>query len=187
MVKDVELILSKDVGEVIASPLSLKLLRCYSTLYLGGKAPRTCSNSQRKYYQQLKKNGIEMAKKLTKAEARTCTPAWKGLKYIPKAARHYSSNTLTDEEARALLDKGFLKESDFNKLPDDKKEDGEDYTQEEQACIKEFIGYIKEGKTNAEMLEVYKGVEKIGEKKVTKTLLEKLFKEARKQVNEATE
>ncbi len=125
MEKDIELILSKSVGEVIASPLSLKLLKCYSKLYLNGKAPRTCSNSQRKYYNRLKKDGLEMAKKIKKAVSRTCIPKWKGNKYIPKAGRHYNSSLITDEEATALLEKGYLKETDFEKLPEIKEENPE--------------------------------------------------------------
>lgn len=125
-----------------------------------------------------------MAKKIVEAESRTCQPAWKGLKYIPMAARHFSSRLITDEEAKMLLEKGFLKESDFRVLP---QEDKAEFSEAEQNCITEFTEFVKAGNTNAEIIGLYKEIEKIGDKKCTKTLLEKLIKEARKQVNEAAE
>lgn len=110
-------IINKSFEEVSASSLILKMLDCYSKLYLNGKQPSTCGRCHRDYYITLKKNGMELAKKYEEAKNRTCKPAWTGLKYIPATARHWDDNLLTDKEAEYLLEKHFLKESDFEVLP----------------------------------------------------------------------
>jgi len=114
----VEEILSYDVGEVIASPLSLKLISVYSQLYLNGRQPRWCGECQKKYYYQLKKDGMKKAEHAEKAKNRTCQPAWNGLKFIPQLAKHFNSALITDDEAIKLLNEGHLQESNFVKLPD---------------------------------------------------------------------
>ena len=50
---------------------------------------------------------------------RTCKPAFKGLKYLPKpACKHVNDEYLTDKEAVKWLKIGLLKESDFEVLPE---------------------------------------------------------------------
>jgi len=115
MIKKIKELLSKDIEEIIASPLSLDLLKIYSTLYLYGEKPNTCARSQRKYYEQLKKDGIMKAKENTK---RTCKPNWKGNIYISKEARHFNDIHTTDEEAITLLKRKHISEDMFSILPE---------------------------------------------------------------------
>lgn len=110
-------ILVKPVGEVIASQASLDLIYCYSKLYLNGAQCSTCEVSMRKYYNELEKTGLVMAEKFDNLKNRTCKPAWNGNKYIPKAARHYSSEYITDDEAVDLLNRGILTANDFDTFP----------------------------------------------------------------------
>lgn len=112
-------ILVKPVGEVIASQASLDLIYCYSKLYLNGAQCSTCEVSMRKYYNELENTGLIMAEKFDNLKNRTCKPAWNGNKYIPKAARHYSSEYITDDEAVDLLNRGILTANDFDTLPGD--------------------------------------------------------------------
>ena len=121
MIDQVNEILKNDVEAVIKSPLSLTLLRCYSTLYLNGRQPRACAASQRKYYSQLKKDGMSKARKLEMAKERTCKPNWNGLCYSSKACKHFSNETITDGEAIDALNKGYLFESQFDVLPENYK------------------------------------------------------------------
>ena len=119
MIDEVKEILRNDVEVVIKSPqLSLSLLKCYSLLYIGGKAPGTCARSQRNYYRQLLKDGIMKAELAEKIKARTCKPAWEGLMYIRKACKHYSDALIHDEDAIDALKKGYLTESQFEVLPE---------------------------------------------------------------------
>lgn len=125
LVADVKEVISTQFEEVAASSLCLKLFNCYSKLYLSGGQPRTCTASQLEYYQQLIKNGIQMAELFEEAKNRTCEPNWVGLKYIPGAARHYAHDLLTDAQAIELLKAGHLTEKHFLKLPDGfKKKEG---------------------------------------------------------------
>lgn len=111
----------KEAGQekTISSPLSLKLLKLYSILYLGGKAPKTCAKAQRQYYQQLLINGEMKAKNY---KERTCVPNWKGLMYSPKMGGHLSPDYITDEQANRALAIGALTEKNFTKLPEDYEE-----------------------------------------------------------------
>jgi hypothetical protein len=180
MVNEVKEVLSVPFETVVATPLSLKLLNCYSKLYLCGGQPRTCTNSQRTYYQELIKTGITMAEKYDKAQVRTCKPAWNGLKYIPATARHWNSQLVTDEEAEMLLKKGFLTEKDFSILPS--KPEPVKLSKEEQACVEEFTELLKAGTPETEFKELYKDVKKIGKKNLTDDLLNKLITEAKKNI-----
>jgi hypothetical protein len=117
MVEDVGKILRTDIREVVASPLSVLLLKCYSVLYLNGGQPRFCEASQRKYYNQLKVDGMERAKLLEAVKSRTCEPAWNGLKYYPATGEHINNEWITDEQAIKYLKLGLLKERDFITLP----------------------------------------------------------------------
>lgn len=176
MISEVKEILSKSVEEVIGSSLSLKLLSCYSELYLNGAQPKTCSDSQRQYYQQLSKNGIKMAEQLESKKDRACKPAWNGIRYIPQMARHYNSELITDDEAKILLKKKILDKSDFEILP----EDDVDFSEAEINLIVEIAEQLKAGVTKKAIREKYKDVEMVGEKPLTSKLIDILIKEAEK-------
>jgi hypothetical protein len=118
MIETVKKLLSKDIDEIISTPLSLDLLKVYSILYLCGEKPKTCERSLRQYYNQLKVNGMEKANKNIK---RTCKPKWKGNMYIAKEARHFNDVYITDEEAIAVLKRGNISEDMFEVLPEDYK------------------------------------------------------------------
>lgn len=119
MLKDVEILISKSVGEVLKSPdLTLKLLRVYSKLYLHGAAPGYCERSIRLYHEKLKSDGMFKANENLKIAQRTCLPNWKGNRYYTAIHTHVSADNLTDEEAIKLLEAGILKSSDFEKLPE---------------------------------------------------------------------
>lgn len=175
MVEEIREILSKDVEEVIGSSLSLKLLSCYSELYLNGAQPKTCSESQRQYYQQLSKNGIKMAEIAEEKKSRVCKPAWNGVRYLPQMARHYNSELITDDEAKTLLKKKVLVESDFEVLPDEDV----DFSEDEINLIVEISEQLKAGVTKKAIREKYKDA-KVGEKPLTSKLIDTLIKEAEK-------
>lgn len=121
MVETVKYLMSKSVEDIINSADSLKLLSCYSKLYLCGGTPRWCARSQREYYQELKKTGLKMALQIEAVKTRTCKPAFTGLRLIthPKNGHyHINSETLTDEQAMEFLRLDILKEDQFAKLPD---------------------------------------------------------------------
>jgi len=115
MIEKVKELLSKDIEEIISSPLSLDLLKVYSILYLCGAKPNTCARSQRKYYNQLKKDGMKKAETNIK---RTCKPKWRGNMYISKEARHFNDLFITDEEAITLLKRKHITEDMFSVLPE---------------------------------------------------------------------
>ena len=119
MVERVANILRYTIKEIVGSPLVLEFLSIYSQLYLFGKDPGNCDICMRKYYQELIKNGMDKAIRFEQVKSRTLVPAWNGLKYVPKAARHFSSVDMTDEEAINYLLSGQLRESDFEKLPEE--------------------------------------------------------------------
>ena len=120
MVQEIEEILSKPVKEVISSPLSLTLLKIYSTLYLGGGQPRWCERSQTLYYNQLAIDGLKKAKQMENSGVltRTCELKPDILIYVSSLAMHITKANITDWIACEGLTKGFLKESQFIKLPD---------------------------------------------------------------------
>ena len=109
-------LLSRDVEGLIASPDSLKLLKLASILLLNGGQPRTCANSIRNYYSQLKKMNMNAIERAEKVKNRTCKPNWKGLRFIK--GNHYNNENITDDEAITLLRAGLLQHSDFEVLPD---------------------------------------------------------------------
>lgn len=121
MIEQVKYLLSKSVEEIISSTDSVKLLDCYSKLYLCGGQPRWCERSQREYYTELTKTGLKMAEKLEAAKTRTCIPAFEGLRFVMHPTNghyHINSEFLTDEQAMELLKLDVLKEDQFKKLPD---------------------------------------------------------------------
>lgn len=119
MVERVASILRHDYREIIGSPLILEFLDIYSKLYLNGGQPNHCEACHRKYWQELNQTGIQMAEKLEAIKTRTLIPAWNGLMWVPSAARHFDSARITDQEACSCLIDGQLRESHFEKLPDD--------------------------------------------------------------------
>ena len=118
MISEIQEILSKDVKEVISSPLSLKLLKIYSTLYLGGAQPRWCEKSQTSYYNQLAVNGLQKAKTMSEILERTCQIKEDSCVFITDLQQHITNGNITDWIACEGLTKGWFKESLFIKLPD---------------------------------------------------------------------
>lgn len=118
MIEKVKEIIDKELKDVLLDgSLSMQLLRCYSVLYLNGAAPRGCSQSQKKYYYQIKKSGMEKAAEYNKKKESINVPNWNGIKYSRILNGHISSENLTDERALELLKNGALKNKDFKKLP----------------------------------------------------------------------
>ena len=117
MIEKVKQILAIPFDDLQNDKRVLLFLRIYSTLYLNGKSPGTCGKCQRDFYIQLQKNGIKMAINYEEIKNRTCEPNWDGLKYIHVTARDWNDKNLTDKDAVYLLEKGYLKESDFKILP----------------------------------------------------------------------
>lgn len=119
MIDEIKLILSKDVREVIKSPLSGQLLKIYSTLYLGGGQPRWCEKSQTAYYKQIAIDGIEKATKMgLETINKTCELKPDILIHITALQMHVSNANITDKIAIEGLQKGWFKESNFVKLPE---------------------------------------------------------------------
>ena len=121
MRKDLEILLNMNIQDIIKSPeYSMSLLKIYSVLYLGGGQPRRCSNSQMKYYTELKKNGMDKVNKkhILSFEGRRYIPGiFKDGKFIG-GHLHIDSKYLTDAKALELLKNGWLTEIDFKILPD---------------------------------------------------------------------
>ena len=118
MQNDIEEILSKDVKEVINSPLSIKLLKIYSVLYLGGSQPRWCAKSQTNYYNQIAIDGLQKFNSMKDIIERTCKLKPDMMIYSSQLATHITDANITDWIACEGLTKGFLKESQFLVLPD---------------------------------------------------------------------
>jgi hypothetical protein len=118
MLDEIKLILQTDLKEVIKSPLSLKLLKIYSLLYLGGGQPRCCERSQTRYYNQLQVDGIAKFKAMNPdLFTKTCELKADILIYISDLASHVTNANITDSIAIEGLKKGWFKESQFVKLP----------------------------------------------------------------------
>jgi hypothetical protein len=131
--EDLKLILSKTFEEVAKSQdVLLKMLYLYSTLYLSGQPAAWCEYCQHDYYTTLKKEGMEKIAELEEIQKRTCIPAWTGLKYIHKSGRHFNNELITDVQAIDLLERGFLSETDFIKIP-------EGFNPEDAKIVQEII------------------------------------------------
>jgi len=115
-----------------------------------------------------------MAEKLDKAKGRTCVPAWTGVRWVPGMQRHYNDKFITDAEAKALLDRGFLKDKDFKVLPGGPVELNED----EKKCVVEIKGLLDGGMSKTKIREKYADVTEIGGRKYNKTLFNALIKAA---------
>ncbi|HSH53217.1 MAG TPA: hypothetical protein VK982_15940 [Bacteroidales bacterium] len=123
MISKLNNILSTDFEEIANSSLSLDLLNIYSYCYLKGKQPNTCKASLLRYYQKIIKNKNKIIEKMEK-QTNKCKLI--GIKYIGKPlCKHYNLQNLTDVDAHKLLDKGYLKEKDFSKLPESYLEEKE--------------------------------------------------------------
>ena len=137
MLEELDELLGMDIEDIISSVHSLTLLNIYSKLYLNGAQPRNCAASQRKYYNELKKDYKMKKEKIE----RTCIPAWEGRIYRPGIFKkgvlvaghlHIMAGSLTDEQAKEHLKTGALKEKDFIRLPGEKTEvPKKEYTSEE--------------------------------------------------------
>jgi hypothetical protein len=115
--QDLELIINTGFEDIINSSLVLKLLNVYSILFLNGKNPGGCTTCHRDMYRKLQLEGKQTLNLYSQVMERTNKPKWKGVKYLPQTANHYNSDTLTDAQALDLLEKKFLKETDFEVLP----------------------------------------------------------------------
>jgi len=116
MIDNVNLIISKDVKEVLNDASLTQMLKsCYSSLY--NKTAKGCQDSLRNYYRQLQIDGIMKAQMLEDAKNRTCKPNWKGLIYVTSIYTHINPDLLSDEMAEFYLINGVLKESQFDILP----------------------------------------------------------------------
>lgn len=163
MLEQLDELLGMDIEEIISSIHSVTLLNIYSKLYLNGAMPRNCAASQRKYFNELKKD-YKMKKKELE---RICIPAWDGRMYIPGVFNkkgelvaghlHIMSEVLTDERAKELLKIGALKEKDFLRLPGEKTEkQPTGYTSKELLDIiakKDYNGALEAAK----VLDLVKG------------------------------
>jgi hypothetical protein len=144
-------IMGHELREIIGSPLVLDLLNLYSKLFLNNAQPGYCEKCLRKYYNELKKYGMEKIELQEKIKNRTCIPKWNGLLWIPSVAEHFSSENITDEKATENLIDGHLRESHFEKLPDQ---------------------WLELNKTNVKKLEVNDNVD--SEKKPVKKSVKKI-------------
>lgn len=118
LISDIELICSKEVEEVLNSSLLLKLLNVYSILYLNGGQPNTCSKCHRDYYAQIKSNGLTKLQSMSENLKKTCELVSKDIIYIQPLHAHISNISLTDELAIRCLENKWLRENDFEKLPE---------------------------------------------------------------------
>lgn len=157
---------------------SEKLTMLFFSVYknLFDKQVSFCEICMRNAFNEILTKGklqIEIMKDL---KNRTCIPSWNGNKYIRQAGQHFNSEKLTDEKATILLEKGFLNEDDFKKLPDLYLKDEPD----EISIISEIKQMISENKTNEEIIEFYQKNNdgKIGSKKATKKLIISLIEKA---------
>lgn len=116
MLSDIKLIKSTPFSELVSSEKVLTLLKVYSELYLNGQNPGGCEKCLRTYYNQIMQNVEQQLIIYEEIKKRTLIPNWKDVKYISGA--FYDSATITDKIALSALKHGFLKESNFIKLPD---------------------------------------------------------------------
>lgn len=118
MINDIELILSKQIDEVLEDSITSLLVKsCYSILYANGMIVKGCQDSLRKYYRQFQIDGIMKAQQYEQVKNRICKPSWVGLKYVTKVHSHINPDLLSDESAATYLVSGILQESDFTILP----------------------------------------------------------------------
>lgn len=113
----VEKILSKSIEEVLASSLSLELLKLYSILYLYGGQPNICAKCMKDYYNKLKISGMKKAKELDERTSKIKKGVIRNGTYYQCLHKHIFEDKLTDSDAYHLLVNGKLKEEDFESLP----------------------------------------------------------------------
>ena len=126
-----------------------------------------------------------MAEKYEKAKSRTCIPAWSGLKFITATQKHWIADLLSDDDAIYLLEKKYISEKSFTKLPDSYKidvvnENQDETTQSELDCIAEFKTLLNSGMSKKEIKAKYSNVDFIGTKKCNSKLISELIEKAKK-------
>lgn len=73
-----------------------------------------CGRNKDIHIQDFIANRIKYIDKMEKITTRTIIPKFKGLAYNSKAARHYNSETITDEEILDAVKNGYLTEDMFD-------------------------------------------------------------------------
>ena len=116
MINSVKKIMSMTFENAKSEENVMLLLSTYSNLYLNGQAPGWCEACMRDYYKKIITNGLERAKQIMEAKLRTLIPNWVGIRYVSGA--FYDSETITDAQAISSIQKGYLREQDFKKLPE---------------------------------------------------------------------
>ena len=127
-IKSIPFDVLKGTGDVML------LLSTYSKHFLKGSQPGSCESCMSTYYYLICTQGEQKAMEYEKIKVRTLTPAWVDIKFIRGA--FYDSNTITDELAVDALKNGYLKESDFIKLPDTYKLPVEETEQPQENIVK---------------------------------------------------
>jgi hypothetical protein len=139
-----------------SSELMPELLKIYSMLYLHGERAGMCEKCHLKYYNEIKETGMEKVK----ASKRTCIPNWNGNLYSTKGARHYNSETITDEDALLAVESGALAEDHFNSLPRaTTPKDETELTVMEKTCVLSFVYDIEADKSKTAIINENKGSE----------------------------
>lgn len=181
-------IINSTFKDILSTEKSVLLIGLYSKMYLNGAECRTCKNSQLKYYERLKRDGMKTAEKMEKVKTRTCVPAWDGMCFIAKAGNHYPAHLHTDEDAIYLLSNKYISESKYHVLP---RGYGEqivvneiEETQEFLACVAEVKEKLVAGVSKSKIKNDYKSVSNIGEQKCSQKMVLELIKRAEKEINE---
>lgn len=108
-------LVSRPFAEIRTDKESVLALIFYARGYSGTATIKICEKELQIHYNKIKKRVLEMENVEKKYILK------KGLKYVRETAEHISKENLTDDKAALYLAKGFLKESDFDRLP--KKEE----------------------------------------------------------------
>jgi len=146
MRNQLEEILNLGIEAVIKSPLSLTMLKIYSTIYLGGGVPRCCERSQRLYFNELSRSGMQKLEEMAEIFNKTCKLKGDILIYSRAYATHFSNANITDAIAIEGLAAGWLKPTQFEILPT-VKEFKKEETEEKQP--KKLTKPAKNGEVNA--------------------------------------
>ena len=181
-------IINSNFTEILSTEKSILLIALYSKMYLNGAECRTCKNSQLKYYERLKRDGMKTAEKMEKVRTRTCTPKWDGDCFISKAGRHFPAHLLTDEDAIYLLSNKYISEEKFLVLPRGYNETVQvseiKETKEFLACVAEVKEKLISGISKSKIKNDMKNVSNIGEQRCSQKMVLELIKRAEKEINE---
>lgn len=116
---DLDIIVNTDFDTIKSTDLVLTLIRLYSKLFLNSnQIDSTCVLCLEKYHNEIKSNGYSRLEKMQTTELKTNKCKLSGLKYIAVLHVHYDLQLMNDREATNLLKIGYLKESDFEVLPE---------------------------------------------------------------------